>query len=72
VGLVWATELPDSDTGYLSHHRHQLKAFALERGIYLRPLGNVAYILPTLASTAAELRRAVEVVAEYTTDAKLA
>lgn len=65
TGLVFAVDLPSPAPGYLAEHRSRLKAFALERGVYLRPLGHVAYVLPALSSTAEELRRAVEVVADY-------
>lgn len=64
TGLVLALDLPGEKT-YHSEHRHHLKAFALERGVYLRPLGATAYILPTLASRPSELAYAVEVLEAY-------
>ncbi len=64
IGLILAMDLPGSP-GYVAEHRHRLKAYALERGVYLRPLGSVAYILPALASRAEELEYAVEVVLAY-------
>ncbi len=65
LGLVLAIELPAAEKGYFAEHRHLLKAYAMERGIYLRPLGNVAYILPTLSSEAAEVERALSLIADY-------
>jgi adenosylmethionine---8-amino-7-oxononanoate aminotransferase len=41
--MEWET---GSDTGYLNGLRNQLYLYFLERGIILRPLGNVLYILP--------------------------
>jgi adenosylmethionine-8-amino-7-oxononanoate aminotransferase len=49
----------------LAEHRHHLKTYAIKRGVYLRPLGSVAYILPTLASRPEELIYAAEVVLSY-------
>lgn len=65
IGLVLAVELPSSEKGYFAQHRTALKAYAMERGIFLRPLGNVAYILPALSSTPAELEQAIEIVDRY-------
>jgi adenosylmethionine-8-amino-7-oxononanoate aminotransferase len=64
TGLVLAIDLP-GPAGYLAEHRHHLKTYAIERGVYLRPLGSVAYILPTLASRPEELIYAAEVVLSY-------
>lgn len=41
--LEWET---GNDTSYLSGLRNQLYLYFLERGIILRPLGNILYILP--------------------------
>lgn len=41
--LEWET---GGDTSYLSGLRNQLYLYFLERGIILRPLGNIIYILP--------------------------
>jgi len=64
LGLVLAVDLP-GEKGYLAEHRHQLKAFAIAQGVYLRPLGSVAYVLPALCSRPEELERAVEVLGAY-------
>ncbi|MCX7652774.1 MAG: adenosylmethionine--8-amino-7-oxononanoate transaminase [Bacteroidia bacterium] len=65
LGLVLAIELPSGEKGYFAPHRTALKAFGMERGVYLRPLGNVAYTLPALSSEPTELERALEVIEEY-------
>ncbi len=41
-----AVELAASDPGYFSQLRPALYEFYLSRGVLLRPLGNVVYILP--------------------------
>ena len=43
---VAAIELKVPDAGYLSSLRSRLYEFYLSRGVLLRPLGNVVYILP--------------------------
>jgi adenosylmethionine-8-amino-7-oxononanoate aminotransferase len=43
LAIEWET---GSDTSYLSGLRNQLYLYFLERGIILRPLGNIIYILP--------------------------
>ena len=46
IGTVAAIELKVPDAGYLSSLRPRLYEFFLRRGVLLRPLGNVVYILP--------------------------
>lgn len=41
--MEWET---GADTNYLSGLRDQLYLYFLEKGIILRPLGNILYILP--------------------------
>src|ERR1019366_7436036 len=45
IGTVAAIELKVPDAGYLSSLRPRLYQFFLSRGVLLRPLGNVVYIL---------------------------
>ena len=40
----------------------ELKGFFLERGLLLRPLGNVVYLLPPYCITDAELDRAWDAI----------
>ncbi|MCX7605663.1 MAG: adenosylmethionine--8-amino-7-oxononanoate transaminase [Bacteroidia bacterium] len=65
LGLVLAVELPGAERGYLAPHRHTFKAYALERNIFLRPLGAVVYILPALSSQPHELERAFYLIQDY-------
>jgi len=55
IGTVAAIELKVPDAGYLSSLRPRLYAFFLGRGVLLRPLGNVVYILPPYVITPDQL-----------------
>lgn len=46
LGTVAAIDLTAADAGYLSDLAPRLRAFFLERGILLRPLGNTIYLMP--------------------------
>lgn len=46
LGTVAAIDLIAQDAGYLSDLAPKLRAFFLERGILLRPLGNSIYLMP--------------------------
>src|SRR5579864_8506106 len=54
IGTVAAIELAVPDAGYLSSLRPRLYAYYLSRGVLLRPLGNVVYILPPYVTTPRE------------------
>ena len=64
IGTVMAVELKAEDAGYFSDLRPALYDFYLSKGVLLRPLGNVVYILPPYAITAEQLRYVYEVIAE--------
>ena len=55
IGTVAAIELKVPDSGYLSSIRPKLYEFYLNRGVLLRPLGNVVYILPPYVITSEQL-----------------
>lgn len=52
------------EAGYLSGLQPLLRARALERGVLLRPLGNVLYALPPACTTEEEALRIAEVMVE--------
>jgi len=54
IGTIAAVEL-DAPAGYLSDIGRELAAYALQEGVLLRPLGNVAYCLPPYCITDSEL-----------------
>ncbi|HEY4128969.1 MAG TPA: adenosylmethionine--8-amino-7-oxononanoate transaminase [Gemmatimonadaceae bacterium] len=65
LGTVIALDLVVSDGGYLSGVGLELRKYALERGVLLRPLGDTVYVLPPYCSTDADLARAYDVIAEF-------
>jgi adenosylmethionine-8-amino-7-oxononanoate aminotransferase len=62
IGTIGAMELRADDAGYLSAMRPKLYQFFLERGVLLRPLGNVVYVLPPYVISEAELNRVYDVI----------
>jgi adenosylmethionine---8-amino-7-oxononanoate aminotransferase len=64
IGTVAAMELRSGDPGYLSSLRTKLYDFYLQKGVLLRPLGNVVYILPPYCITTQELHHVYDVIVE--------
>src|SRR5262249_35100493 len=64
LGTVMAFEI-GTDDGYLNQIGLDLRSFALDRGVLLRPLGNTVYFLPPYCSTDADLARAYAVVVDF-------
>ena len=64
IGTVAAIELKVPDAGYLSSLRSRLYEFFLKRGVLLRPLGNVVYILPPYVISADQLNSVYDVIRE--------
>jgi adenosylmethionine-8-amino-7-oxononanoate aminotransferase len=64
IGTIGALELLAKDAGYLSAMRPKLYQFFLERGVLLRPLGNVVYVLPPYVIEPEELHRVYDVIVE--------
>ena len=64
IGTIGAIELRVDDPGYLSAMRPRLYGFFLERGVLLRPLGNVVYVLPPYVISPGELNQAYDVIQE--------
>ena len=62
IGSVAAIELKVPDAGYLSSLRPRLYEFYLNRGVLLRPLGNVVYILPPYVITPGQLKFVYDIV----------
>ena len=62
IGTIGALELCAEDAGYLSAMRPKLYEFFLERGVLLRPLGNVVYVLPPYVIEPEELHRVYDVI----------
>jgi adenosylmethionine-8-amino-7-oxononanoate aminotransferase len=64
IGTIGAIELRAEDAGYLSAMRPKLYQFFLERGVLLRPLGNVVYVLPPYVISPDELHLVYDVIEE--------
>lgn len=64
TGTIAAFDVVTADAGYTSAIGAQLKAFFHERGLLLRPLGNVVYVLPPYCVTEAELKQAYGIILE--------
>src|SRR5262245_12205152 len=56
LGTIAAIEIRADDPGYLSNLRARLYPHFLEKGILLRPLGNVIYTVPPYAISAVDLQ----------------
>ncbi|MEA3542511.1 MAG: adenosylmethionine--8-amino-7-oxononanoate transaminase [Pseudomonadota bacterium] len=57
AGTIVAIDLVASDAGYLSDLAPRLRAFFLEKGLLLRPLGNTIYLMPPYCLDASQLDR---------------
>lgn len=63
TGTIIAIEWKTADgTSYLSELRNKLYLFFLNKGILLRPLGNIVYILPPYVTSDADLREIYDVI----------
>jgi adenosylmethionine-8-amino-7-oxononanoate aminotransferase len=62
IGTVAAIELNVPDAGYLSSLRPRLYQYFLSRGVLLRPLGNVVYILPPYVITPDQVNFVYDVI----------
>lgn len=64
-GTLLAFDLSASgQTGYFNTIRDQAYTFLLERGILMRPLGNVLYLMPPYCTTDAQLQYVYEQIEE--------
>ena len=64
IGTVAAIELRAEDHGYFSNLRPFLYEFFLSRGVLLRPLGNVVYVLPPYVISMEDLSAVYDVIGE--------
>lgn len=64
LGGMVALDLAADDAGYLADLGPRLRAAAIERGVLLRPLGNVLYALPPSCTSEEEARRIAAVMRE--------
>ena len=64
TGTIAALDLRTGSSGYLAEIGPKLRAFFLERGLLVRPLGNVLYLLPPYCITGDELDRLHDAIEE--------
>jgi adenosylmethionine---8-amino-7-oxononanoate aminotransferase len=64
IGTVAVIELRADDAGYMSSLKPKLYEFFINAGILLRPLGNIIYVLPPYAISAADLNYIHDRIAE--------
>ena len=64
LGTIAAIDLMTGDAGYLSDLAPKLRAFFLEKGLLLRPLGNTIYMMPPYCTDAAQLDRLFTAIAQ--------
>ena len=64
-GTIVAFDLEiDTNSGYLNSVGKKIKAMAIEKGLFIRPLGNVIYLLPPLCITDKQLENSYEIIYE--------
>ena len=57
TGTVAAFEVEAGETSYLNPIGKVVQRHCIEKGVYLRPLGNVVYLLPPLCTSDAQLQQ---------------
>lgn len=65
LALEWRSPYP---TNYFNEVRHHLYHWCLNRGVLLRPLGNVIYLIPPYCLTTSELNQITTVLEELFSD----
>ena len=64
LGTLAAFDLAGEE-GYMSRAGTELQRFALDRGVLLRPLGNVVYLLPPYCITGEEVQGVYQVIEQF-------
>jgi adenosylmethionine-8-amino-7-oxononanoate aminotransferase len=66
LGTILAIELRTAEnTSYLNPQRDILYQFFLDRGILMRPLGNIIYLLPPYCTTSEDLEHVYKTITAY-------
>ncbi len=63
MGTIAAFDIKTNESkGYLNHAGKQLKQYAVQKGVFIRPLGNVVYLLPPLCITNEQLEKCYKTI----------
>jgi adenosylmethionine-8-amino-7-oxononanoate aminotransferase len=65
IGAIFAIELKSPEDGYLAEIGEKVAPFFHERGIIMRPLGNVIYVIPPYCTTKEELSKVFVALHEF-------
>ncbi|MFZ0596577.1 MAG: aminotransferase class III-fold pyridoxal phosphate-dependent enzyme, partial [Flavobacterium sp.] len=65
LGVIFAVEIKsDSQESYYGSMRNKLYNFFIEKGVILRPVGNIVYILPPYIMTDEQLQKIYSIIEE--------
>jgi adenosylmethionine-8-amino-7-oxononanoate aminotransferase len=64
LGTIAAIDVKTKESGYLAGLGNDVRSFCLERGVLIRPLGNVLYVMPPYCISEAQLDRVYDVLTE--------
>lgn len=65
LGVIFALEIKsDSDNSYYGTMRTKLYNFFIDKGVILRPVGNIVYILPPYIMTDEQLQKVYSIIEE--------
>ncbi len=65
LGVIFAVEIKsDSEESYYGSMRNKLYNFFIEKGVILRPVGNIVYILPPYIMTNEQLQKVYQTIEE--------
>lgn len=62
TGTILALELRSNDSAYGSDTAARMKAWFIDQGLLIRPLGNVLYLLPPYCTSNAQLQRGYQAI----------
>ena len=57
-----------NNKGYLNNIGKRIKALSIKKGLFIRPLGNVIYLLPPLCITDNQLEKSYRIIFEILSD----
>ena len=69
MGTIAAFDLEiGGNYGYLNKIGKKIKALCIEKGLFIRPLGNVIYLMPPLCITETQLEQSYNIICEVLND----